>query len=253
MITAWYIVTSLQLHDKGRDMPYRWQQISAAVSAAIASGEYQRGNRLPTETALAERFGVNRHTVRRALKDLRDKGVVQSRQGAGVFVLGQPRAYRLGTRTRFSQSLDSRGHGLGMTVLALETRRASDSERAAFDIAERDPLIVTVAYGIRLLEDQPISLFRSLIPTAIAPGFAEALTDCGSVTRALAACGIADYTRKSTHLTAVAADPIQARHLECRSGTPLLQSDAVDILADGRVIEVGTSWFRGDSIRLVVD
>ena len=234
-------------------MPYRWQQISVAVSTAIASGEYQRGNRLPTETALAERFGVNRHTVRRALKDLRDKGVVQSRQGAGVFVLGQPRAYRLGTRTRFSQSLDSRGHGLGMTVLAMETRRASDSERAAFDIAERDPLIVTVAYGIRLLEDQPISLFQSLIPTAIAPGFADALADFGSVTKALAACGIADYTRKSTHVTAVAADPMQARHLECRSGAPLLQSDAIDILADGRVIEVGTSWFKGDSIRLVVD
>lgn len=246
-------MTSLQLHDKGGAMSYRWQQISEAVSAAIASGQYRRGNRLPTETELAERFGVNRHTVRRALRDLRDKGVVQSRQGAGVFVVGQPRTYRLGTRTRFSQNLDSRGHGLGMTVLAMEKRRASDSERATLGIADSGSAIVTVAHGVRFLEDQPISLFRSLIPTSLAPGFADALRNCESITKALAACGIEDYTRKSTHLTAVAADPIQARHLECRSGSPLLRSDAIDILADGRVIEIGTSWFRGDSIRLVVD
>ena len=69
----------------------------------------------------------------------------------------------------------------------------------------------------------------------------------------LAACGIPDYTRRSTSLTAVAASAAQARHLECRRGDPLLRSDAVNVTPDGRVVEVGTSWFRGDSIRLAVD
>ena len=87
----------------------------------------------------------------------------------------------------------------------------------------------------------------------MAPDFPEALRQNGSITRALAACGIPDYTRKTTSLTAVAADAAQSRHLECRRGDPLLRSDAVNVTPAGRVIEVGTSWFRGDSIRLVVD
>ena len=234
-------------------MAYRWQQISQTISHSIATGEYRRGSRLPTEAELAERFGVNRHTVRRALGELRDEGVLQSRQGAGVFVIGQPRAYRLGTRTRLSQNLDKQGQGLTMTLLAVEKRRASDSERAQFGSHAGRGLTVTAVHGIRLLEGQPVSLFHSLIPITLAPDFGEELKGCRSVTKALEACGIADYTRRSTHLTAVAADPIQAHHLECRGGDPLLRSDSVNILADGSVIEVGTTWFRGDSIRLVVD
>ena len=178
---------------------------------------------------------------------------MQSRQGAGVFVTGQPRVYRLGKRTRLSQDLDRQGQGLTMTLLAVERRRASDGERSRFGAAGRPSLMVTVIHGIRLLEGQPVSLFHSLVPIDLAPAFGEELKKCRSVTKALEACGIADYTRKSTHLTAVAADPIQANHLECRGGDPLLRSDSVNILADGSVIEVGTTWFRGDSIRLVVE
>jgi GntR family phosphonate transport system transcriptional regulator len=243
----------LRFHDKGIGMGYRWQQISQTISHSIASGEYRRGGRLPTEAEFAERFGVNRHTVRRALKELRDQGILQSRQGAGVFVVGQARAYRLGKRTRLSQNLDRQGQGLTMTLLAVEKRRASDSERVQFGSHAGRGLTVTAVHGIRLLEGQPVSLFHSLVPIDLAPDFGEELKGCRSVTKALEACGIADYTRRSTHLTAVAADPIQAHHLECRGGDPLLRSDSVNILADGSVIEVGTTWFRGDSIRLVVD
>lgn len=253
MFSDKYKVTWIQFHGKGRFSVYRWQHISQTISEAISAGEYRRGSQLPTEAELADRFGVNRHTVRRALKVLRDKGAVQSRQGAGVFVTGHARAYRLGTRTRFSQSLDRQGQGLTMSLLATEIRHASDVERTQFGIRASRGFTVTAVHGVRLLEGQPVSLFNSLIPTDLAPGFTEALTEHRSVTKALQVCGIEDYTRKSTHLTAVAADPVQAGHLDCRSGDPLLRSDAVDILADSSVIEVGTSWFRGDSIRLVVD
>ena len=93
----------------GFRMAFRWQQIADTITSMIANGSYPRGSRLPTEAALADSFGVNRHTVRRAVAALRDTGLVQPRQGAGVFVTGQPRTYRLGTRTRFSQNIDGRG------------------------------------------------------------------------------------------------------------------------------------------------
>jgi len=234
-------------------MAYRWQEILETLKLAIASGRYPRGSRLPTEAALARSFAVNRHTVRRALQSLRDDGLVEPRQGAGVFVTGQPRAYRLSSRARFSQSLEGQGRGLSMSILGIELRQTSAGELERFGMAGERAFTVHAALGVRLLEGQPVALSRNLIPAAMAPDFPEALRQNGSITRALAACGIPDYTRKTTSLTAVAADAAQSRHLECRRGDPLLRSDAVNVTPAGRVIEVGTSWFRGDSIRLVVD
>jgi len=234
-------------------MSHRWQEISETLHEAIASGRYPRGSRLPTEAELADSFAVNRHTVRRALKGLRDAGLVKARQGSGVFVTGQPRTYRLSKRTRFSQSLEGQGQELSMSILGIEQRRASAGERDRFDLADRRVLMVHAALGTRSLDGQPVALFRSLIPTTLAPALPEALHQTRSITRALAAAGIPDYTRRSTSLTAVAASATQARHLECRTGDPLLRSDAVNVTPDGRVVEVGTSWLRGDSIRLVID
>ena len=233
-------------------MAYRWQEITESLRAAIGAGQYPRGSRLPTEAELADSFAVNRHTVRRALKSLRDIGLVEPRQGSGVFVTGQPRTYRLGTRTRFSQSLDSHGQDLAMSILGIEQRRASASEQEEFGWASRRRLMLHAVLGTRSIDGQPVSVFQTLIPISLAPGFADALNQTGSITRALAACGIPDYTRRSTALTAVMADATQARHLHCRPGDPLLRSDAVNVLADGKVIELGISWFRGDSIRLVI-
>ena len=234
-------------------MVFRWQEIAETIRQAIANGEYPRGSRLPTEAALAGSFGANRHTVRRAIALLRDEGLLNPRQGSGVFVSGQPRAYRLRSRTRFSQTLERQGEDLEMIVLGTEHRHANKDEHRQFEIGTARLLSVHAALGIRLLDGQPVSLFRSLIPSRLAPDFSSALRQYGSITKALETCGIDDYTRKSTSLTAVAADATQAGHLHCQRGDPLLRSDSVNIIADGTVIEVGTTWFRGDSIRLVID
>lgn len=234
-------------------MAHRWQEILNQLSLAIGSGHYPRGSRLPTEAELAARFACHRHTVRRALKVLRDDGLVEPRQGAGVYVTGQPRTYRLSHRTRFSQSLEGKGRGLGMSILGIERRQTSAGELARFGIEGGRAIMVHAALGIRLLDGQPVALFRSLIPVEMAPEFPEALRQNGSITRALAACGIPDYTRKSTSLTAVAADAAQARHLQCQRGDPLLRNDAINMAPDGEVTEVGTSWFRGDRIRMLID
>ena len=62
-------------------------QVAQALKEEILSGVYLVGSRLPTEGNLRERFGVSRHTIREALRLLRDDGLVASRQGAGTVVV----------------------------------------------------------------------------------------------------------------------------------------------------------------------
>lgn len=58
--------------------------------ALIDDGSWSPRSRLPSETELARRFGMSRPVIRQALAKLRDAGLIQSRQGSGSFVIGQP-------------------------------------------------------------------------------------------------------------------------------------------------------------------
>ncbi len=73
-----------------------------------------------------------------------------------------------------------------------------------------------------------------------------------SVTAALAACGLTDYTRRDTRLTAKLADPVLALALQIRPGAPVLRSVAVNVDGAGLPVEFGTTWFAGDRVTLTV-
>ncbi|MEM8755641.1 MAG: phosphonate metabolism transcriptional regulator PhnF, partial [Pseudomonadota bacterium] len=201
-----------------------WREVEAAIRKDIAEGRYAPGEKLPTEAALARRFGVNRHTVRRALAETQAAGLTLSRRGAGVFVAAKPTAYPLGRRVRFHQSLAAAGRTPLKDVLRLETVAAAPREAAALDLAPGDP--VHVWEGIAYADDAPICVFHSVFPATRLPGLKAELAETRSVTAALAAEGVADYTRASTSLTAELAGPIHALRLKVREGAPLLRSVA---------------------------
>ncbi|MEV4837812.1 winged helix-turn-helix domain-containing protein [Nonomuraea sp. NPDC049486] len=66
-----------------------WRQISAEIRKRIQSGEYGPGKRL-TQNTLAQEFGVAPNTVRKALKDLRERGLIYTRLRLGSFVGPEP-------------------------------------------------------------------------------------------------------------------------------------------------------------------
>ncbi|WP_316014930.1 phosphonate metabolism transcriptional regulator PhnF [Roseobacter sp. HKCCA0434] len=228
-----------------------WSRIADTLRREIAEGARPEGSKLPTEGALAARFGVNRHTVRRALAALAEDGLVRSRRGAGTFVAAATTEYPLGRRVRFRQSMQAAGRVPGKRFLSQETRSATVEEARALDLQPGAP--VHVADGISMADGQPVALFRSTFPAERLPGLAEALASEGSVTRALAMCGVDDYTRASTRLIAVAATAEEAVHLHLGVGAPLILSEAINVDAEGRPVEHGLTRFAGERIALTLD
>lgn len=226
-----------------------WREIAGTLEDEIGRGHAHAGDRLPTEAELAARFGVNRHTVRHALADLAARGLVRSRRGAGVFVTGRPVDYPLGRRVRFHQAVEAQGQVPSRDYTRIETRGADAREAAALRIAQGEA--VHLAEGVSSADGQPIAAFRSVFPGWL-QGLPEALRGGASITAALAACGVADYTRASTRLTAKAAKPMLALRLRLDEGAPILRSEAVNIDAAGRVVEFGITWFAGDRVTLTV-
>lgn len=227
-----------------------WKTIADTLSAEIAGGHYLAGDRLPTEAALATRFGVNRHTVRHALAGMAQAGLVHARRGAGVFVAATPTDYPLGRRVRFHQNLAASGRSPSRQVNRLETRHADPRETEALSLPPGAD--VHVFEGLSLADGLPIAAFRSVFPAARFPGLLAALRETASVTRALAAAGLADYTRASTRLTAKSARATLALQLRLPEGAPILRSVAINVDAQGTPVEFGTTWFAGDRVTLTV-
>lgn len=227
-----------------------WKSIAATLEAEIAAGHYRAGDKLPTEAALAARFGVNRHTVRHALGDMADRGLVRARRGAGVFVEMPPTEYPIGRRVRFHQNIRASGRLPEKRMLRLETRPADAVEAEALGLEAGAPVLVYE--GLSLANGVAVAHFLSLFPAERLPGLAETFATVASVTEALRLNGVADYTRAETRVSAERASPTQALHLGVREGDPLLRTVGLNVDANGVPVERGMTWFAGDRVVLTV-
>ena len=228
-----------------------WQAIADALRSDLADGKYAPGDKLPTEAGLAERFGVNRHTVRHGISALVEEGLIRTRRGSGAFVAATPTDYPIGQRVRFHENLIAAGRRPDKRVLQVEERSATTGEAKALQIAPGDP--VCAYHGLSLADGQPIAVFESLFPLGRLTGIEEALHQTSSVTEALRLAGISDYTRSSTRLTAVRATATHALHLQLSEGDPLLKSSGVNVDQAGMPVEFGRTWFAGDRVTLTLE
>jgi GntR family phosphonate transport system transcriptional regulator len=227
-----------------------WRSIADTLQAEIAAGLYRPGDKLPTEAALSLRFSVNRHTVRRGLASLIKAGTLHARRGSGVYVTSSPTDYALGRRVRFHQNIRDTGRTPSRRITRLETRPSGPSEARALKIAEGD--LVHVIEGISLVDGQPLAQFQSVFPARRFPTLLAEMERQNSVTTALSACGLTDYTRAETRLTARLASPVLALALQVQPDAPVIRSVAVNIDSTGVPVEHGTTWFAGDRVTLTL-
>jgi GntR family phosphonate transport system transcriptional regulator len=228
-----------------------WLSIAKDLKGDLSEGRYAPGDRLPTEATLAERFGVNRHTVRHAIKHLVDEGLVRTRRGSGAFVTAQPTSYPLGKRVRFRQNLSAAGRQADSRILSVENRAATEKEAELLGLNTGD--ILCDIRGLSLADGQPVAVSESLYPLARLPGLDRALAEAEGVTRALQSVGVPDYTRAWTRITATTASATQAVHLQLAEGAPLLRTTSLNVDPDGLPVEYGRTWWAGDRITLTLE
>jgi GntR family phosphonate transport system transcriptional regulator len=227
-----------------------WKSIAATLESEIAAGHYRAGDKLPTEAELSSRFGVNRHTVRHALGDMAERGILRARRGAGVFVETEPTEYPIGKRVRFHQNIRASGRLPEKRVLRLETRPCDAAEAEALQLVPGAPVLVYE--GLSLAGGIAVAHFESYFPAERLPGLAETLKEVSSVTEALKQNGVEDYVRAETRVSAERATPTQALHLGLREGDPLLKTVGLNTDPQGVPVERGLTWFAGDRVTLTV-
>lgn len=228
-----------------------WRQIADVLSAEIETGRLAAGSQLPTEAALAARFGVNRHTVRRALGVLAERGLVRAAQGRGTFVEQARLRYPIGPRTRFSEIVSRAGREAWGDLIAATDGPAEPEIAEALALEPGAPLLELVT--IHRADGAPLSTARTWLPLPRFAGFADAYAASGSITRAFARYGVHDYVRRSTRIGARLATADEAERLELAPGRVLLMATSVNVDAGGVPIQATRSLFSADRVELAVE
>lgn len=227
----------------------RWRRVADDLRNRIAGGDI--GGIVPPETELAARYGVNRHTVRRAIASLSDEGILKAERGKGTFVRRRsPRVlYPIGARTRFSenmvrQSLEPAGRLIRSALVpADETISAKLKCPLGAPLHRLDRL--SVADGV------PMSRSTSWFSAERFPDIIEAYAETGSVTEALRRGGLSDYRRMETRITAERVSPDDADLLNCALDAIVLISRAVDADPEDRPIQLVHTKFPADRVELM--
>ena len=225
-----------------------WRQIAAALQADIAASTYPPGGRLPTEAELSARFGVNRHTVRRALEELSRDGLVRVEQGRGSFVAEDVLDYTIEQRTRFSEWI--KRHNKEPSGQVLQLREVPADAQTAAALGLRTGAKVVQLERLGLADARPVSLTRHHFKLR---GMLSALRDQPSITEALKAVGIPDYLRQVTRVSARLPTPIEAELLRMPRNRPVLICENVNVDSAGAVVEFAIGCYPTPRVQIVFE
>ncbi len=174
--------TSFQQPDRRRPDPL-WFQVEEAIRAIVKSGEWATGDQIPAEDRLCALFGVSRITLRHALRNLEESGLLRREHGRGTFV--RSTTLVAGTRelTSFTQEMGHMGVVAGSRLLDCSLSKADAIAAAALEIEEGDPVVRI--RRLRLGNDEPIGIQTALLAGARVPGFLDSGLLQGSLYEAL--------------------------------------------------------------------
>ena len=228
-----------------------WRQIADAIRLDIVGGKLSEGDRLEGEIGLAARFGVNRHTVRRALAVLTEEGVLRAEHGRGTFVAATRRlSYPIGRRTRFSEGLATQTREQHREILSHRVERATVN--VAQGLALKPGTRVIRLETLSFADNRPLARASGWLPEARFPDFPARYAEAGSTTRTLMTYGIDDYARGTTRISARHATVEEAQALKLAPGAILLVSEGIDLDPDGTPIHMLLTRFPADRLELVV-
>jgi DNA-binding GntR family transcriptional regulator len=217
-------------------------QLSQELEAAIERGDLKAGDRIETEVEIAERFGLSRPTVRQAIQELVNKGMLVRRRGVGTQVV-HTQIRRPVELTSLYDDLARANHKPTTKVLGLAHTLADARLAASLIVEEGTDLL----YMERLRSDnnEPLAIMRNWLPADLIDPTLEELEAVGLYE--LLRRGGTQMRMADQRIGARTATTAEARLLGIKSGAPLLTMERTSFDDAGRVVEYAAHIYRSDS------
>ncbi len=234
--------------DRSSPVPL-YHQLAEQLSAAVADGRLQPGDPFENEVALGERLQLSRPTVRRAIRELVDQGLLVRRRGVGTRVAGR-KVHRKLKLTSLYDDLAREGREPHTQIL---DHAVCEDERvaAALDLPVDTPLLSIVR--LRSAGDSPLAILHNWLPPAYSDLSVDDLEESGlyALLRERGARPVVAHQSVGARMPSAA----ERRHLEIRGSSPLLTMSRAAFDAGGNPVEFGDHCYRAQdyTIDLMVD
>jgi GntR family phosphonate transport system transcriptional regulator len=228
-----------------------WRQVADGIERGIADGTFAAGEKLPGETEIAETYRVNRHTVRRALAALAERGLVRAERGSGTYVEARRLAYPLRSRTRFSEIVGAGGQEPRGQLIDASTDVAT--RELARELGLKTGAALIRIEALRFADRTPICVSTTWLAADRFPDAGRVFAKLRSMTGLLAHYGINDYRRASTRISAAIAEATDAARLDLGLGRPILVVDSTDVDTNGSPLVTKRSRFAAERVEFLVE
>jgi GntR family transcriptional regulator len=223
-----------------------YQQLQRALREAIENGVIAPEDALPPERDLAEMLGVSRITVRKAIDELAEEGLLVRKQGSGTFVSNRVEK-NFAKLTSFSEDMRARGREPRSVWLTKAEGTVTPEESLTLRSSPGTP--VFRFHRIRYADDAPMAIeyatvLANCLPSveAVESSLYEALEQTGN-----------RPVRALQRLRAVLFTAEQAKLLKAQERDAGLLVARVGYLKDGRAVEYSQSYYRGDIYDFVAE
>lgn len=237
--------------DKSVPIPL-YYQLKSIICEEIEGGSYPVGSMIPTEKELSEIFTISRTTVRQAISELVQEGLLYRVKSKGTFVtrpkINQDFIKKLGT---FNEQIRDAGRVPSTQLLEMKVVPMPEDLAEGLDLKPGDKAIYL--YRLRSADDEPIVTVKTYLPYdksafAMEHDFAQE-----SLYEVLAANDETRICKVSRIVEAVAAGSNDARMLGIKRGKPIHYFVTTGYNANGEPIELSFARYRGDQNRFQVD
>jgi GntR family transcriptional regulator len=219
-----------------------YYQAARVLEEAVEDGRLPRGSRLDSELDLAEQLGISRPTMRAALKQLVDKGLLVRRRGIGTVVAPKP-VTRAVALTSLYDDLKQAGREPRTRVLALEEVPCPPDVAEHLGVAAAVPVLRFDR--LRVAGSDPIALMHNVVPVGLLEIEKKDLERTG-LYDLFRGSGIAPHVA-TQRVGARKAGAEEAELLEIEPGDPVLTMTRIAYDTGGRPIEYGSHRYPAES------
>lgn len=225
-----------------------WIQAANLIRGEIDKGVLKRGGRLTPERELCEQLGISRVTLRRALRQLVEEGVLSASHGRGWYITAAASKKEWPNRLEsFSETAARMGLRTHSTILRAQSSPATFDEAEQLSIAPGTPLFRLER--VRFLEGVPTAVDLTRIPLSLVPRIEEVDFATRSLYAALTEAGI-EPARADSTIEAGKADARTAELLRIPEGDPLLVMWQLALDTQQEPLFVSTIQYAGERYRL---
>lgn len=226
-------------------------QLKQIIKDDISRGVYKAGQKLPPEAEIGKTYGVSRITVRRAITDLVEEGILHSQQGKGSYVRELKEKRELISVGSFSDMTTMSGKTPSSQILSNLVIEADDKLASSFNIQLNDPVLKL--HRLLFIDNQPFIIETSFFPLDILPDLEKHIGESPSTYHILKERYGVEPAFSEKTLEVILATEYESSLFHCDRGTPLYLLGKITYDQQDRPVHYSQSVYMSSKVIFTIN